>query len=805
MPYIPPAPLATTLSRSAAFRYGRHNSDPSVPTMTEPSPPRQHRRSPSLNIPLPITSPQPATKPVPSAEPQLIETTGGDTTKRSTYPWKPSPGHSDHVVQAGIPVGAILSPTDSRSNSSEEDDKELAGLRSPDLAAPTPSGLEFSAAVSERLSTRPLAPHSPPESPQPSRLLKSCLRTSRTAPQTPDESETECDTKTTKMVRKKSGELVRPALRMRPRPASVPGTPTYIKAVHFDAKLEHIRHFLQVDKPTAVSADTSPVDNYDGDNEFPFGSENRSDDESDRGETTVRPQPGFEWDARIANYPSHPESRKDMVVRLERIFLTPDNKNLVGVVSVANLAFHKSVVARFTFDYWKTTSEVVAEYNPDVRRKKRQTCHGVEYDRFDFSISLADQANLQSRQLFVCIRYCVGQEEHWDNNNWMNYNINFSRRYNKHGERLQAEKHSLGAPRSRRAVSASACMASPAADWVNLPALNPIAAKDSAGSSIKTSSSAVPSTTPRRAQHSAVFSETYNFSNCEPRAVSVEDEVGVISPTESARASPPSAERQLSLETKTAALDLDDDAPEPTRRGAAKAFATRYDFGASLSAAMQPPTGDRQEVFDPVTSSMSSRSSRGIVAQSDKADDSTVQPVAKASTVNSSETRKPYHQSALYKELVDRYCFYGTGKPATSASVAETTAQTSNAVTQRPTDMSMSGGSVAPVAAYQRVAATSGPNATPGSGTTTGASFSSLQPRRTASPTYTNRGVSPILRTPSPFSPTATPSPPLTAAAHSPSFASLFGESHADNVLTPFALPRPLYATRRHARATIHS
>merc|ERR1712169_73219 len=55
------------------------------------------------------------------------------------------------------------------------------------------------------------------------------------------------------MVRKKSGELVRPALRpsSRRRPSSMPGTPVFSKAVHFDSHLEHVRHFLQVDRPLA--------------------------------------------------------------------------------------------------------------------------------------------------------------------------------------------------------------------------------------------------------------------------------------------------------------------------------------------------------------------------------------------------------------------------------------------------------------------------------------------------------------------------------------------------------------------------
>ncbi|KAI5291179.1 hypothetical protein KEM54_006004 [Ascosphaera aggregata] len=757
--------------------------------MQEPSPSR-HRRSPSLNIPLPVGGPE------------SFRAITAERGKRFTYPWKPAPGHDDHVAQGGIPVGAILSPTDSRNNSSEEDDRDSTGVKSPEISSPTPTGLEFSAAVRERLGTRCVVPQSPPESPQANRLLKSCLRSSGTAPQTPEESDTECDTKITKMVRKKSGELVRPALRAKKRPASVPGTPTYIKAVHFDANLEHIRHFLQVDKPTAVSADTSPVDYYDGDSEFPFGSENRSDDDSDKAEPPTRLQPGFEWDARIANFPAYPEGRKDMVVRLDRIFLTPDNKTLVGVVSVANLAYHKSVVARFTFDYWKTTSEVVAEYNPDVRRKKKQTCNGVEYDRFDFSISLADQANLQSRQLFVCIRYCVGGEEHWDNNNRMNYNINFTRRYNKHGERLQAERHSIGAPRSKRSVSSSASSTSTPPGWSDFSTTDLNSTNNSNGAT-KTSATA-----PHCSKPSPLFLKTYSFESSERKTVHVDAIEGLISPSSSGTLSPPVPERSIKLETRTTGDASDDEVTAgPARRGTAKAFASRYDFGASLSAAMQPATNDKQETADNNGSSLTMPSL--VFDTSETRNGQTIsEQNTKETSASSIENDKPYHQSALYKELVDRYCFYGSQKP-TSTSQATDTPAAPRGSQHRASDLGVGSGPAMPVSPYlNNLWISKSMSTNPASSTVAasrgGSPSTSLHPLRAASPVYANRGVSPISRTPSPFSPNATPSPPLTAsAAHSPSFASIFGDEHPNNMVLPFALPRPLLSNSSSPQTAI--
>ena len=238
------------------------------------------------------------------------------------------------------------------------------------------------------------------------------------AVQTPDNSDQEDDLKKKPpMIRKKSGELVRPALRCstKQKSKSLPGTPTFSKAVHFGAQLEEVRHFLQLDRPLAVSANSSPAESYDSDGEFPFG---------------LSEPPGrnrnFHWEARIANFPPNLDARRSMPVRLDRIFLSADNKYLVGVVVVANLAFHKHVVARFTLDYWKTVSEVTAEYNNDIQLKE-QAKEG--YDTFNFNIGLADHSNLDEKRMFICIRYNVDGLEFWDNNNSMNYHIDFKKKH----------------------------------------------------------------------------------------------------------------------------------------------------------------------------------------------------------------------------------------------------------------------------------------------------------------------------------------------------------------------------------------
>lgn len=215
-------------------------------------------------------------------------------------------------------------------------------------------------------------------------------------------------------IRKKSGELMRPTLRAPRRPSTPAATPTYSKAVHFDSHLEHVRHFLQVDRPLAVSEGSSPVESYESEVEFPLS--------NDEPAHRSRLMP-YEWEIRLANFPADSEERKLMPVCLERIFLSSDNKNLVGVVAVANIAYSKYVTARFTLDCWKTTSEVVAEYNNDVRRT-----HNDGRDRFNFSVKLTDQTYLENMTMLICIRYNADDREFWDNNNSMNYRVDFAKK-----------------------------------------------------------------------------------------------------------------------------------------------------------------------------------------------------------------------------------------------------------------------------------------------------------------------------------------------------------------------------------------
>ena len=406
------------------------------------------------------------------------------------------------------------------------------------------------------------------------------------------------------LIRKKSGELVRPALRassLKRRPSSMPGTPTFSKAVHFqDSSLEHVRHFLQVDRPIAVSAGTSPVDPHDDESEFPLGLD----------ESSSRQQP-FDWEMRLTNFPRASIEREVLPVRTEKVYLSADTKVLIGLVAVRNLAFNKLVVARFTLDFWKTTSEVVAEYNHDVR--KSQVDDG--YDRFTFSIRLEDQANLESKTMFFCVRYHVNGRDYWDNNNSINYQVDFSRKFR---------------PWNGKQGTQPDCT-------VNAP----------------------PRSKPPR-----------------PRSMpSFDDFASMVSPFEFSSFPQPSTivgDSPIRFKNRSPANDIVPDAPGKPRVSAnQQAFGNRYDFGASLSAAIQAagtPMGSPREDAIP------SRPKAGNeVAPAIK-----VQPASDAGKpVNGTEvnqqslretpkpaaltSEKPSLSSSSYHELLDKYCFVRSG------------------------------------------------------------------------------------------------------------------------------------------------
>ncbi|KAL2258315.1 hypothetical protein VTK26DRAFT_8404 [Humicola hyalothermophila] len=410
------------------------------------------------------------------------------------------------------------------------------------------------------------------------------------------------------MVRKKSGELVRPALRpaSRRRPSSMPGTPTFSKAVHFDSHLEHVRHFLQVDRPLAVSAGSSPVDNYESDTEYPFSGDERSSLRSN----------SFEWEIVVSNFPVETPVRRAQPVHLERVWLSNDQKCLVGSVGVANLAFQKSVVCRFTLDYWKTTSEVAADYVCEIRPV--ETAHGQ--DRFQFTIKLSDLANLESKTLYFCIRYNVIGQEYWDNNGGTDFQVDFRKKPAARTGKKGASRTLSGLPKSnRRPGHPTTQTAKPAASGA-----------DEFGDRLQ-----------------------LNFNR------SIHDYLGEPEPT------------GLRLKGLRSTSSLPSDTLSTDISAPSGQFSHRYDFGHSLSRAIQNAK-DSMAAAKSDGLYMKSRKVPIPTAGTDTAK-KTEPPVpgrpepAATGPATKSHADSPVSSiaSASYEEIVNKWCFFGT-KPKSS-------------------------------------------------------------------------------------------------------------------------------------------
>ncbi|KAK7530216.1 putative phosphatase regulatory subunit-domain-containing protein [Phyllosticta citribraziliensis] len=597
MPYTPPSQRSPASSKPTSPILSRNHSyseaSQSPQSSTSPRRPQlphslsstaylsKHRRSPSISQ---ATQPQNASN--------------GQVTANGTahHPTPPS-------IKLLIPVGAESTPPDSVQNSDDDERGRTSGkiaelhealqsielkrghsperrpsdsLLSPAAAAVARPALSAEARkISHSRSTSEIALSSHNE------LTESPIQTSD------DSSEDDGLTMKPPLLRKKSGELVKPALRPtsrnRRRPSSMPGTPSFSKAVHFNDDIEQVRHFLQVDRPIAVSAGSSPVEAYDSEHEYPFG------DEYTRREKV-------EWELRLTNFPRDSFERQHQPIRVEKICLSQDTSTLIGHVAVANIAFHKFVVARFTLDYWKTTSEVVAEYNNDVRRK--QTNDG--YDRFVFNIKLADQAHLESKTMLLCVRYNVNGQEFWDNNNSMNYQADFIKKTIKtKGSKQGPAAGTLGAiPRSRHSPQSAR------------PRSMPASMDDDFGHA---------------------FDSKFEFDSTAPL-----------------RFKKSKAQRRF---------------PDQAAQNNPQAFASRYDFGASLTAAI--PTGKQAP------------SGKGSKPRTDyfaRQGDAPAPTNLNAPRPDQLSSEKPDLKSAEYNELIQKYCFFGSRKNTSQSSAPQAVA-----------------------------------------------------------------------------------------------------------------------------------
>ncbi|KAG5360176.1 Protein phosphatase 1 regulatory subunit 3C [Yarrowia sp. B02] len=244
------------------------------------------------------------------------------------------------------------------------------------------------------------------------------------------------------IIRKKSGELVKSSLKLSslvrnksmPESSMKSAAAQAIKNVHFDQKLEHVRHFLNSDRPQAV-ADGSVKPrphhhNHNGVGTFQWRDDDSSSDEDDLRKGYDKYIARTEWSLATPNFPAVPgpkphSNEPDPMVYLENLFLSADKNNLVGHVAVKNIAFEKQVNVRYSLDYWQTVSQVDATYNDDARKKLKD----MGYDRFTFSINmnLLPQHILTQKPMHLCVRYTANGTEYWDNNGFQNFQLDFKR------------------------------------------------------------------------------------------------------------------------------------------------------------------------------------------------------------------------------------------------------------------------------------------------------------------------------------------------------------------------------------------
>lgn len=625
MPYTPPSHRSPASTASSSPDVSRRSSFQSAP---RPSLPRsssylnKHRRTPSVNA----VGDKSETLTAPDfGEARRAMLDFGGSVRQS-----PPPGVDERAL---IPNGAVISPPESATSGSDEDEPPEMKSRQTEVL----KNLREAVSQISKSTTTP-----PPQNAQPkvtippsfhmslsTSALSNMSRAGRknghvrssTEPHVPSlhksnssstnsEEETDEDSKCKpQMVRKKSGELVRPALRGHRRPSSVPGTPVFSKAVHFDSHLEHVRHFLQVDRPLAVSAGSSPVDNYESDSEYPFPGRGRS----GKG-------PPFEWELATPNFPHDSLVRSSMPARLERVWLSNDQKALLGSVAVVNLAFHKLVVCRFTFDYWKTVSEVNAEYGHEIRPRESPFGH----DRFTFNIKLSDLADLESKTLFFCVRYLVNGQEHWDNNDATNFQVGFKKKYlpqnGKNNFQGSASKPVGGLPRSSRRQNSGDQPAGPAAGSASADAFGKEAS-------------------------------LFNFGQ------PIHEYLGE-----------PESGGGLRFKSKSSSNLATDNLAKELSLPSGVAFSNRYDFSASLDAAVKaakdaPPKQLKQKEKDTLYMRRNIRGSDSFG------------PAPFAAGPSSSKEAQPPATSSLpstsYEELVNKYCFFGSATKPSSPTVKD--------------------------------------------------------------------------------------------------------------------------------------
>lgn len=114
--------------------------------------------------------------------------------------------------------------------------------------------------------------------------------------------------------------------------------------------------------------------------------------------------------------PGFEQKVREVKVLLESVEV--DEFSLSGFVRVLNLAFEKSVSLRYSLNNWITFMDSLATYVPNSSEG--------DTDKFCFKIVMPAYLDNGSTLQFA-IKYCVGGQEFWDNNNGNNYKVRRNR------------------------------------------------------------------------------------------------------------------------------------------------------------------------------------------------------------------------------------------------------------------------------------------------------------------------------------------------------------------------------------------
>lgn len=110
--------------------------------------------------------------------------------------------------------------------------------------------------------------------------------------------------------------------------------------------------------------------------------------------------------------PDFEQKVREVNVLLETV--EADEFSLSGFVRVLNLAFEKSVSLRYSLNNWITFMDSLASYVPNSS--------DGDTDKFCFKIVMPTYPD-NGGTLQFAIKYCVGGQEFWDNNNGNNYKV----------------------------------------------------------------------------------------------------------------------------------------------------------------------------------------------------------------------------------------------------------------------------------------------------------------------------------------------------------------------------------------------